>query len=271
LPRTCSANKTEERIRICGEHVNYDGHDAVRIHGHKGHGGLVGGLTRCVRCQIEPDLGVGTDFCGIAVRPLPLNWKALVLGHHFVVVVRARRPSTFLKTRTCMKVRAEQRACYRGINLRHVDPDRGALAFHGDRDRRLGRAEGWVSRRINQKILRLLSEDCRQRPARGLCSAQNHRASCNAAERNLSNAPHCVPPRVKYMRLRGNSYMSWLCSRANCMATSFRCRPRCLRSRSTRSAPTGGYVLVSRWSFPNGRLPYADSTCWVAEGLGLWR
>ena len=46
----------------------------------------------------------------------------------------------------------------------------------------------------------------------------------------------------------------------SCAATSFRCRPRCRRSRSTVSAHTGGYVLVSQWSCRHGRSPYADST-----------
>ena len=36
-------------------------------------------------------------------------------------------------------------------------------------------------------------QEVRQRPARGLCSAQNQRAARNAAERSFSNTPHVSP------------------------------------------------------------------------------
>ena len=81
-----------------------------------------------------------------------------------------------------------------------------------------------------------------------------------------------MTPKAKSSRLLARLILAKPRSRRpwpSCVATSFRCRPRCRRSRSTVSAHTGGYVLVSRWSFPNGRSPYADSTCWVAESLRL--
>ena len=42
--------------------------------------------------------------------------------------------------------------------------------------------------------------------ARDLRSAQNQRAACKAAERSFSNTPQSVPPRVRCMRVLGNSY-----------------------------------------------------------------
>ena len=47
-----------------------------------------------------------------------------------------------------------------------------------------------------------------------LCSAQNQRAACKAAERSFSNTPQSVPPRVRCMRVLGKSYTAWLSSRA---------------------------------------------------------
>jgi hypothetical protein len=107
--------------------VNNDGHDTIRIPRHKLHGCFVRRNGLCIGDQIEPDFGIRTDFCGVAVSFLPWNWKLLLPGHHVMVVVRSRRGSKSLNARTRVKVRAERVTLDGRINPRQVEIERGAL------------------------------------------------------------------------------------------------------------------------------------------------
>jgi hypothetical protein len=51
--------------------MNHNGHDAVRIYGLEGHGGLVNRHAILIRYKIEPDLGFGADFRRIGAGLLP--------------------------------------------------------------------------------------------------------------------------------------------------------------------------------------------------------
>ena len=197
LPRPSEPIPVSLVLVVFVEHVNHDGHDAVRIDRHKWHRGLVIGHAVFIGYKIEPDLGFGADFRDS--RPESTSGAGRPCRRrHLVVVVRPGSSVRFPHTWTRVEVRAEYvLPASRRINSRHADAEGGAVRCPSvDRDLRLAESNGpSVESARSSESSSEPGDVARQGPARDLCSAQNQRAACKAAERSFSNTPHCVPPR----------------------------------------------------------------------------
>ena len=98
--------------------MDHDRHDAVRSTGTKGTVVIVVALPSRVGAQIEPDLGLGTDFCVSHTSSALVDWATSRWVTTIVVVVMVLPTLRCPHTRTDVKVSAELHPLDRRIDLR---------------------------------------------------------------------------------------------------------------------------------------------------------